>query len=131
MRHDSNRSFVVAFAAAALALSPVTGLAEEGGKKKGAEHGKDEAAHGHAHGKAEGKPGPGEKAALAPDKNAPPVLPQAPAVSKAATDLAASCPRTTELRAQIEALAEKRKTSAAAIKAAQNESKKQLQAAMQ
>ena len=120
MRHDSNRSLFIVLSAAALGLYPITAWAEAGGGKKGHEHGTSEGAHGHDHGH-----GGGAK------KDAPMALPEAPAVNKAVTDLTAACPKTTDLRAQIEALAEKRKASTAAIKSAQNESKKQLLMATQ
>ena len=76
MRHESNQTLAVVLAAAALALSPLPAAAEAGGKK-GADHGKAEAAPGHGHDHA-GHDHGGIRTAIAPKKDAPPQLPQDP-----------------------------------------------------
>jgi hypothetical protein len=83
-------------------------------------HGHDHG-HGHAHGNAGEAPG---QAKAAP-KPAAPAL-QGAELAKAADSMSSSCGALGELRERIEALANQRKAAQAAIRTAENESRKQL-----
>jgi colicin import membrane protein len=132
MRYETIRIPLLAVALAALAvgIAATSASAEPpGDKDKGGPKAAGGDAHkhgqGHDHGDDHMHRGGGDKHD-APAAKPAAQLPTGPELAKAADAMTASCAKAAEVRGRIEELAGKRRASASAIQAAQNEARKQL-----